>query len=130
MSAEYFDGFGFGLAEEPVGEAEPHAHSWLTHPWRVRDFPGMDIYDCACGARRFVPKGVHPAEGEDAPVRSFPESCPQWSVNYATEPSLLLTCPPEVTAPEPAPMSEADWIRWIGAFLENHTDEEPDEDEI
>lgn len=98
MSAEYFDGFGFGLTEEPVTHVEdaPHTHFWPTRPWRVRDFPGMEIYDCACGVRRMVPIGVHPDDGEDYPVLPFPESCPLWSANYVTPPSLLLSLSPEI----------------------------------
>jgi hypothetical protein len=93
---EYFEGFGFGLTDE-TEEPEPHVHQFITRPWRVREFPGMEIYDCGCGVRRFVPKGENPHDFGDAPVQSFPESCPQWSINdnYATQPPLTLTSPPE-----------------------------------
>ncbi len=75
MSAEYFDGFGFGLTEE----GESHTHAWLARAWRSPDLPGMEIYDCGCGVRRIVPIGTHPGDAEDWPVPPFPASCPRQS---------------------------------------------------
>jgi hypothetical protein len=72
---EYFEGFGFGLPDEP----EAHAHSWLARAWRSPDLLGMEIYDCSCGARRIVLIGGHPDNFEDAPALPFPASCPRQS---------------------------------------------------
>jgi len=53
----------------------PHAHDWFRNKFRQGN--QVDVYDCACGARRIGPPGIHPDDAIEPP--------PGWAPYVHTE---------------------------------------------